>query len=314
MAPHPTSSLNTASTSERGPTSGIHRAVGPQKPLLASEVLREELAPLQPLAPRCRIWIAGLAVALGLLSLGIRMGVGAPALGAEDATVGFSAAGALLAIAVLPFPYAGRAALVAVVGGVLMVLGLRSAGPLAGLSVDGGWERSTARLVALTVLPAALLFRAHYRAYARARHLLAAALLLSAPFIAVQTVLALDSSAALITRISATVSVAVVCCSLFGFMGEGTTGLSGVWAGLLWLVLAGELGLRQLTVLADAHTGYLTYPATALAALTAAVLVSLGIFQLAAAGLAPEARRLSLPGRSADSTRNSTPSPPPASA
>ncbi len=306
----PMGSVNTAASTERGPTSGVHRAVASPKPLLASEVLREELAPLRPLAPRCRIWFAGLAVAIALLAVAMRAGLGAPALGADDATLGFSAAGALLAIAVLPFPYAARAALVAIVGIVLMVLGLRGAGPLAGLAVDGSWLRGTARLTTITLLPAALLFRAHYRAYARARHLLIAALVFSVPFIVVQTILALDPGAGSITRISAIVGIAVVCCSLFGFMGEGTTGLSGVWAGLLWVVLAGEIGLREFSVLADLHTGYLTYATTAVGVLAAGVLTSLGVFQLGAAGLAPEARRLSLPGRAAPES-GSTGNPPP---
>ncbi len=304
-------SVNTAASTERGPTSGVHPAVAPPKPLLASEVLREELAPLQPLNPRCRIWFAGLAVALALLAWAVRAGLGAPSLSSEDATLGFSAAGALLAIAALPFPYAARAGLVAIVGGVLVVLGLRGAGPLAGLAVDGGWLRASARLITMTLLPAALLFRAHYRAYARARHLLVAALLFSTPFLIMEASLALDSGAPMIMRIASTVSVAMVCCALFGFMGEGTTGLSGVWAGLLWLVLAGDIALRQMTVLADAQTGYLTYPTTAVGVLAAGVLTSLGIFQLAAASLAPEARRLSLPGRAAESI--STPSPAPVS-
>jgi hypothetical protein len=53
------------------------------------------------------------------------------------------------------------------------------------------------------------------------------------------------------------------------------------------------VGLRHFT-LADAATGYLTYPATAVGLVCAGIVASLGLFQLLAAAFAPEARRLSL--------------------
>lgn len=280
----------------RGPTSGIHRAATtPQKPLLASEVLREELAPLQPAGAECRRWLLIVAAALSLLGVGIRFGLGAPALNADNATIGFSAAGALAAIALLPFPYALRAGLSSGLAVTLVALGVRGAGPLAGLDVDGGWLSAVARMVALTAVPAALLLRARYRAYQRARHVLAAALVLSVPFVAQEAWLALDGSAALISRIGSASSVAVVACALFGFMGQGTTGLGNLWAWLVWLVLSAEIGLRQLTPLGDSEAGLLVYPATSVGVLCAAILGSLGLFQLLAAWLGPEARRQSLP-------------------
>ncbi len=293
---------------ERGPTSGIHPAAkDPPKPVLASEVLREELAPLQPARRQCRVWLVGLALSLAALSVALRLGVGMPGGGAEAATLGFSAAGALLAVALLPFPYALRAGVVLVIGVSLMVLGARGAGPLAGMSVDGGSWRVAARLLAMTALPAALLLRAHYRAYARARQILAVAMLLSVPFLASEVMLSLNASAPLILRIAATVNVAVVLCGLFGFMGESTTGASTLWALLVLAVLPVEVGLRELTHLSDGATGYLTYPATAIGMLCVALLTSLGVFQLLAAGLAPEARRLSLlPRVSAPSPESGT--------
>src|SRR5512140_191040 len=96
---------------QRGPTSGTYRAVSdPKPPILASEALREDLAPLQPALAECRVWLVGLALALATLGAAFRFGVGVPATHAESATIAFSAAGAVVAAAALPFPYALRAA------------------------------------------------------------------------------------------------------------------------------------------------------------------------------------------------------------
>ncbi len=288
---------------QRGPTSGVHTALsatGTPKPLLASEVLRDELAPVEPGRRGMRIWLLVVAALLVALGLAFRLGVGVPSERLDASTLSFSGAGALVALAVLPFPYAPRAIVAFLLGAALMALGFRSSGPLAGIAVDGGLPRDLARLVTMTVLPAALLFRAHYRAYRRARAILAAALTISLPFFVLQVLLAVDPTAALLTRVAAGADVAVVGFSLFGFMGDGTTGAATVWASLVLAVLPVEIGLRQLTPLAEGGTGWLTYPATAVAILTAALLTSLGLFQLLAAALAGDARRASSPMRLVD--------------
>ncbi len=278
----------------RGPTSGTYRAITePKPPLLASEVLREELAPLQPGRVACRLWLAGIAVALIALGLAMRLGVGVPALRVDAATLSFSAAGALAAIAVLPFPYALRAGLALIVGVALMAVGLRGAGPLAGIAVDGSLARMVARLVAMTALPAALLFRSRYRAYRRARAVLAVALVAALPFVALEIALGLDGTAPAVARAAAAASTAIVLTSLFGFMGQGTTGWSALWAVLILIVLPVEVSLRHFT-LADLDTGYLTYPATAVGIVCTAALTSFGLYQLLATLFAPEARRLSM--------------------
>ncbi len=303
--PQMASSTPTAKA-ERGPTSGIHTAVKEiPKPLLASEVLRDELAPLQPARSACRVWFLGIAIALGLLGAAMRWGVGVPAVHADAATIAFSAAGAVAALAALPFPYALRGAVAVLLGAVLMVLGARGAGPLAGMAVDGSLLRVGARLVALTVLPAALMFRSRYRAFPRARHVLAAAMGLAAPFIALEVMLAFEAGAPTAVRVAASLSIAAVLSGLFGFMGEATTGASGFWAALVLAALPAEIAVRQLTPLADADSGYLTYPATAIGILCASLLTSVGVYQLLAAFWAPEARRLSLTGRApADSQKS----------
>jgi hypothetical protein len=280
---------------ERGPTSGIHTAVrGPPKPLLASEALREEVAPLEPARQHCRAWLAVIAVGLAAIGIAFRLGVGAPAIEPSAGTIAFSAAGAIAAVAALPFPYALRAGVALLLGVVLMLLGMRGSGPLAGLEVDGGSARDVARLVALSALPAALLFRSSYRAYAKGRWVLAAALVCAAPFVMLEVVLALNASAPVVARAAAAVNIAIVLCSLLGFMGEGTAGGASIWAALILVCVPAEVAVRALTPLADADTGYLTYPATAGALTIVALLASLGLFQLLASVLGPDARRASM--------------------
>src|SRR5438105_2951213 len=86
------------------PTAYLKRA----KPLLASEVLCDELAPLEPGRAACRLWFSGIAVALILLGVAFRLGVGLPSERFDAATLSFSASGAIFAVALLPFPYALR--------------------------------------------------------------------------------------------------------------------------------------------------------------------------------------------------------------
>lgn len=294
---------------QRGPTSGIHRAVSePKPPLLASEVLREELAPLQPARSSCRLWLILTGLALTALGLAMRFGVGVPAERVEASTIAFSAAGALAAVAALPFPYALRAATAVLVGMVLMAIGLQSGGPLGGLTVDGSLARGVARLVTITVLPAALMFRARYTAFARARAVLAIALAIALPFVVLEILLVADATAPVVARAGAALSTGFVACSLFAFMGQGTTGWGALWAALVLGGIPLEVALRHFT-LADDATGHLTYPATAIGLICAATVASLGLFQLLATFWAPEARRLSLVGV----RTSSDPAPPPPS-
>jgi hypothetical protein len=123
---------------------------------------------------------------------------------------------------------------------------------------------------------------------------LAAAMVLSVPFLAVEAILLVDGSAPFLTRAAGLVDVVMVLCGLFGFMGGYTTGAGSVWAALLSWVLALDLGLRDLTQVDDGRTEPFLYTATAVGTLGAGLLVSVGIFQLLSAALAPDARRASL--------------------
>jgi hypothetical protein len=260
------------------------------KLVLASEALKEDLAPLQPGKGSARWILIATAMALAFLGMAMRGGLGAHAGAPDAAGISFAAAGALGCVGLLPFPYALRAGVGVFFGFLLMLLGVRGLGPLGGMAVDGGVVRDICRLTAMSCLPAALLFRAHYRAYRRARLVLAAALLLSAPFAVAETLLALDASAPSIARASAVLDIVVVLCGLFGFMGQDTTGAGSVSASLLLLVLAASLGLRDLTPLAVSAEGLLVYTTTAIGTLCASTVMAMGLYQLLAAGLATDAR------------------------
>lgn len=272
---------------------GTPRKDGP-KPLLASEVLREDLAPSEPARVSARWWLLGVAVSLGMLGLGYRFGVGAPGPEAHASRYSFTAAAILALVAGLPFPYLARALLAFGLGLALMALGVLGQGPLFALSMDGGAFRDAARLTAATVLPAALLFRVSYRAYPRARVLLGAALLISLPFFIGQVLLTLDPSVPAIVRWSAGLTVAVLLSTLFGFMGSGTTGASSLWASLLLGVLSADIALRQFTPLAGSDTGSFGYLALGTAILGASVVASVGLYQLLAAAFSADAREFGI--------------------
>ncbi len=277
----------------RGPTSGVHRAIVTPKPLLASEVLREELAPYQPARRAGRLWLTGVCISLVLLGVALRLGLGVPGARSDGATIAFSVAGAAAAVAILPFPYALRAGVAWLLAAALVLLGLSASGPLAGLAVAKSRLDDLARLLVLATLPAALLFRARYRAYRPARWVLALTLGLSLPFLALEAGIVLEPGASVLTRLAAGLSIAAVLSGLFGFMGAGTTGGGSVWAALVLTVLTVEVGVRELT--SPLRGAPLAHGVTAIGLCCAAILATLGGFQLLAAGLARDARRLSSP-------------------
>lgn len=265
----------------------------PKKPVLASEVLKEELAPLRPAATSARWWLLSAALTLGLLGLSFRFALGLPEQAISTSSATFGAAAGLAGIAILPFPYLVRAVASLAVGVFLMTVGVMGTGPLGGVAVDGGAARDITRMVTLTVLPAALFFRVSYRAYGRARLILLIALLLSLPFFVGQVLLATNADVSTITRSAAGVTAGAILCALFGFMGSGTTGAGSVWAALLLFVLPAETAFRQLTPLAGPDTGVLIYPAAAVGMLAAGLVASIGLYQVLAAMFAADARNVS---------------------
>lgn len=256
----------------------------PSRLVLASEALKEDLAPSQPGARVGRLLVGAMAIALGLLGLAVRLGMVEPSHGVDPSSVAFTAAAVAAAVAALPFSYELRAAAVAVLGLALMGLGVEGLGPA--VPVSGTKLGNAARFAAISVLPAALLFRARYRAYPKARIVLTAALLLAVPFLVGNSREVLNPALPALERASALGAAATALGGLFGFMGYYTTGGGSVWAAVLLCAASADVAAGDI-----AH-GY-AWLGSAIAAVgtaCAATLVTLGLYHLLSTCLAADAR------------------------
>jgi hypothetical protein len=258
--------------------------------LLASEALRDDLAPVDPLAAAVRVWgaAAGLAfVALAFVPASLA-GVPGSHAGHTSAHVGLGVTA--IAISALPLRYAWRAAVLLFVAVACGLLGIAGRGPSSALaSITGEW--GLLHLLAGLGLPAALLFRARYRAFAGARIVLLAALALTLPY-AGYAAYAVATGPSLVVQIVSAAAVLVVLLSLLGFMGAETTGGGNAMA-ILQIVAV----TSQLTASMVAHVDLARQPLWGLGALgsvaafSAAIIIgSLGLFQLLAWRFGPQAR------------------------
>ncbi|HVW28515.1 MAG TPA: hypothetical protein VHC69_24290 [Polyangiaceae bacterium] len=282
---HRSIAANTAET----PRSETDRP--PPRLVLASEALREDMAPLEPDRRVGQQAVGGVAIVLALLGVVLRQHAERALVGDTAASLSFASSGAAAALACLPFSYSVRAIAVCALGMVLMILGADSVGPLAGLRLDSTMQLETARLLVLATLPAALLFRARYRGYPRARVVLGFALIAATPFAVTRGIIAANSAASLVDRVAAGIDLAVILAGLFGFMGADTTGGSSVWASLVIFFLSLDIFLRELGT-PESVALWAEHAATAVAAAAAATLASVGGYQMLAAHLARDARRL----------------------
>lgn len=271
----------------RGVAAGRKGGRGPPNLVLASEALKEDLAPIEPGRGAGRLAIGGVAISLAFLGLALRHGVGRGTLPADASSVTLAAAGAGLAVAGLPFSYSLRAAAAATLGLALIGLGADGAGPLV-IARSGS---DLARLLALAFLPGALLFRARYRAYRRARWVLVSALLIALPFAIDRTLAVANAGQPFLVRAGAVADIVIVLSGLFGFMGDDTTGGSSVWAALVIAVLSGNIALRQFAPSTFPGGALLAHLGEALSTACATTLVTIGVFHLLSARLARDARQ-----------------------
>lgn len=258
-----------------------------RKPLLASEVMVADQAPLEPWHRGGRLGLLG--AALLLTALGSAVWAGFP-LPHDAASSAFGAAAACLLIALLPFSYPVRAILTAVVSAGLMLLGLEGAGPLAGLAIDGGQPRDLVRLLVATTLPAALFVRGRYPSFPATRTLLGVVLALSLPLLWLEGTLALAPGVHWAVRAAAALAALALVVSGAGMGRCENLGATSPWA---WIVLGAlplGIGARALTPLADSGVGGLVYPATGLAMAGVTTLGSLALAQLLATLIGPRAR------------------------
>jgi hypothetical protein len=293
-----TSARQTPKPEERKPSSNGRPAGEASKtplarpPILASEALREEVAPWEPGRLSLRLWLAGLCVLVAASALLTRLRIvpSAP----EQEHVAYAAA-AIVLIAVL-VPYRARGVLVAIAGLGLMVLGVSGRGPLAGLYAGEPTSigAEVARVLAATVLPAALLFRAQYRAYRGARIALVVGLVLAIPAV-VHAVLVV-ASGPMTARGTSLVAVLSVLVSCIGFMGSGTTAASTVWAVTVVAAFGLDIVARAIWF-AETGSSRIAQIHSGLMFMTAAALISIGIFKILASLLAGDARRVDVLGK-----------------
>ena len=260
-------------------------------PLLASEALMEDLAPVEPARRDARKWCVGVGAGFmifGALPLAhLRPG------GVEAAVPSLTAGVIALVAGLATVTYKQRAFAMVVLGVLSGVVGLHGSGALLTSSVGGmGW--GLARMIAAVALAAALYFRARYRAYAGARVFLAAAFALSVPFV-VHTCLEL-SGAFGVGQVGSLVALAAIAVSLAGFMGAETTGAMYGPAPVVLTAFAIELSLRALwSPGATRSIPSVVEVATAgIAFGGASALASIGVFQILAWRFAADARRIDL--------------------
>src|SRR5580658_10391339 len=129
-------------------------------PILASDILREEIAPLAPARSALRALLVPLS--LGLLIWGGASLAGLTPGPPFEASAAFITAGAAGLAALIPGPYGARAVLAILAGFLPLVLGVRGEGPLALLGAQGEVAAGSGVVLA-TLLPASLFFRSQYR-------------------------------------------------------------------------------------------------------------------------------------------------------
>ncbi|MGZ3449840.1 MAG: hypothetical protein ACXVEF_09590 [Polyangiales bacterium] len=272
--------------------SGLRPVARP--PVLASECLRDDIAPLEPHANagrRALFAFGTVALGAGVLSATSHVGASSPIVGGSIA-----ASGLLLLSSATLSGYSARAtfsAIAAVVCGGAAVTALSATHSFS----SQAWLVSL-RALAPVFLATLLLVRATYRAHKPARAMLGPAILAflcAALFAGGVPVWAPAGS--MLPRVAAASMGVVALLALLGFMSEETTGGTQVWS-----ILAVTLGALSLVLdgLAPFTFAWLV-PSIALAVSMASLALSL--FQLVAARVGPVER-------AREDVRHSRPPPP----
>jgi hypothetical protein len=278
-------------------------------PVLASDILREEVAPQAPAQHAVRVGLVALLALSVVAAVAAISGLGAAKLDAPLAAEGAVAIAVVAAFAAfVPLPYATRAVLAGLAGAIPLTMGACRLGPLARLGDEGVW-RALAMLAMATALPTALLFRSRYRAFRAARVILGAALAVSLPAVVLLALGALDGGQTLAARGIAAVGLAGAAAATLGFMGPETSAGCAQWAALVVGAYAARPSLRAgMAAWSGRDQDTLALTAAALGALVAATLVTFALFQVLAAALASQARQVDVhravgPGASDPSPR-----------
>ena len=263
------------------------------KPLLASEALMEDLAPVEPARRDARTWCAACGIAFLVFGTLPILGLLPGGLGAA---VPWLVTGAISLVAgAARVNYRQRAVAMLVLGMLTGVVALQASDGAA-LHADGGPAWGLSRLFAAVSLAAALQFRARYRAYAGARVFLGTALTISVPFV-VHIALHLTREGGFgPAHLGAIIVLLAVTASLTGFMGAETTGAGAYMGPIIVSAFALDLALSGLaTVGPSAGLAVLLSLAVGSAGFGAAAgFTGLGLFQILAWRFSADARRIDL--------------------
>jgi hypothetical protein len=282
------------STSSLPASKRIPLRVPPVKPpVLASDILREEVAPEAPARRAVRLASFAFAAISLVGAFAASIGFGATRLaapGALEGAVGTALVAAIAAFA--PLPYASRAIVAASAGVVPLALGAAGLGPLGRLA-DNGHGAAAAMALMATALPAALVFRSRYRAFRAARVILGVALALSVPAVILLALFAVDATQTLGERCVAGVGVLAAAAAMLGFMGPETSGGCAQWAALVVGAYAARPAWRAVgSAWSGRNQDTVALTSAALGALVACTLVTFAVFQILAAALARQARKV----------------------
>ena len=276
---------------ESVPDSVLPPTLAPAKPLLASEALMEDLAPVEPARRDARTWCAAFGACL--LLVGILPLIEVLPGGLREA-LPWLVNGAIAVVASLTrVTYRQRAVAMVVLGFLSGLAAVRMGGGVL-LHAAGGAPWGFARFLACIGIPAALLFRARYRAYAGARVFLGTALAMSLPFVAQTVIRLMHDSGTVLVSVSSVAALLVIAASLTGFMGAETTG-AGAYVGPGTIaVIAAELAARGIAQDGTGRVAVIASISGAFAFGVAACLAALGVFQVLAWRFAADARRIDL--------------------
>jgi hypothetical protein len=197
-----------------------------------------------------------------------------------------------LAAAALPIAYALRATVLIAIGTAGSLGGMAGVGPARVIHAAVGFVAIVHWLAAIS-LPAALLFRSRYRAYAGTRYFLITGLGLTLPFVGYSV--ALFGRGALGVQIAGAVAILAIGFGLLGFMGADAH-ISGHYiAGAVITAITAQLGLHVLDgMTAMGALAMASRMGSLVAFAGCCVLTALGAFQLLARRHWSEARSIDL--------------------
>lgn len=287
-------SLRTSATDDAKATgepqsgSSSRRTVATPPPVLASEALREDVAPRRPWSRAFRVWDGILGIWFVLVGVAVQLGIWECAAGGQ--WIAYVFAVVLFVGALAPVPYVVRGVGSVVLGVVMLGMMVGRVGPMNTAAGGGGvdWGMVLYSFAAIG-LAGALLFRSRYREFVGARWMVVVALVLAVPAAVYASIqVATRPGAAAVMAGAVLVAIAV---SAVGLFGETMSGMSRVWSVILILVVGFERAVPSFV----AGAGWVQCSwavREAAVVMVACVLGGKGLAQILAYFFADQARRV----------------------